>query len=312
MTKSVVIPKNLSQKGKDVLLDAGLKVIELTDLSSPAIISAAANADGMILMTDPFDNFDIQEMPNLKIIARHGVGYDNVDSKFWGKQGVYVTITPNANASTVAETTMAVILDLSKNITKVSNEMRKGNFDYKNNHRGFNLEGQTLGIMGYGRIGRHVAQLAAAFSMNVIIYDPFVKNTDIGKLVDRDDIFKQSDILTLHMAVTDENRQGIGKREFDMMKTSALLVNLGRGALVNQDDMLLALKENSIAGAALDVLNEEPLPLTSDFYNLDNVLLTPHIASNTKNAMENMAVDSANEVVRTLNGEKPLWAVNTI
>ncbi|HAT55264.1 MAG TPA: 3-phosphoglycerate dehydrogenase [Lactobacillus sp.] len=304
MTKSVVIPKNLSQKGKDVLLDAGLNVIELTDLSSPAIISAAADVDGMILMTDPFDNFDIEKMPNLKIIARHDVGYDNVDSKFWGKQGVYVTITPNANASTVAETTMAVILDLSKDITKVSNEMRKGNFDYKNDHRGFNLEGQTLGIMGYGRIGRQVAQLAVAFSMNVIIYDPFVKNTEIGRLVTRDDIFKKSDVLTLHMAVTDENRQGIGKREFEMMKSSAMLVN--------QDDMLLALKGKRIAGAALDVLNEEPLPLTSAFYNLDNVLLTPHIASNTKNAMENMAVDSANEVVRTLNGEKPLWAVNTI
>ena len=212
----------------------------------------------------------------------------------------------------MAETTLAEILDLSKNLTVTSNEMRKGNFDYKNSHRGFNLAGQTLGIMGYGRIGKQVAKLAHAFGMKILIYDPFVKTTNIGSLVNREDIFRQSDVLTLHMAVTADNQAGIGSKEFALMKDTALLINLGRGALVNQDELIEALRDKEIAGAALDVFNEELLPLDSELYQLENVLLTPHIASNTKNAMENMAVDSANEVIRVLNGESPLWSVNKI
>lgn len=312
MKKNVVIPKNLSQKGKDTLLHAGFNLVELEDLSASSVIDTAPDAEAVILMTEPFENFDITKMPNLKIIARHGVGYDNVDDDFWGKNGVYVTITPNANASTVAETTLAEILDLSKNLTVTSNEMRKGNFDYKNSHRGFNLAGKTLGIMGFGRIGKQVAKLANVFDMKILIYDPFVKTTNVGSLVNREDIFKQSDILSLHMAVTEDNKAGIGSREFALMKDTALLINLGRGALVNQDELLEALREKKIAGAALDVFNEEPLPLNSEFYQLENVLLTPHIASNTKNAMENMAVDAANEVIKVLNGESPQWAVNKI
>lgn len=312
MKKNVVIPKNLSQKGKDTLLHVGFNLVELEDLSASSVIDTAPDAEAVILMTEPFENFDITKMPNLKIIARHGVGYDNVDDDFWGKNGVYVTITPNANASTVAETTLAEILDLSKNLTVTSNEMRKGNFDYKNSHRGFNLAGKTLGIMGFGRIGKQVAKLANMFDMKILIYDPFVKTTNVGSLVNREDIFKQSDILSLHMAVTEDNKAGIGSREFALMKDTALLINLGRGALVNQDELLEALREKKIAGAALDVFNEEPLPLNSEFYQLENVLLTPHIASNTKNAMENMAVDAANEVIKVLNGESPQWAVNKI
>lgn len=312
MKKSVVIPKNLSQKGKDTLLHAGFNLVELEDLSASSVIKTAPDAVAIILMTEPFENFDKAKMPNLKIIARHGVGYDNVDDDFWGKNGVYVTITPNANASTVAETTFAEILDLSKILTVTSNEMRKGNFNYKNNHRGFNLAGKTLGIMGYGRIGKQVAKLAHAFGMKILIYDPFVKTTNIGSLVNREDIFRQSDVLTLHMAVTADNQAGIGSKEFALMKDTALLINLGRGALVNQDELIEALRDKEIAGAALDVFNEEPLPLDSELYQLENVLLTPHIASNTKNAMENMAVDAANEVIKVLNGESPQWAVNKI
>ena len=312
MKKNVVIPKNLSQKGKDALLHAGFNLVELEDLSASSVIKTAPEASAIILMTEPFENFDITKMPNLKIIARHGVGYDNVDDDFWGKSGVYVTITPNANASTVAETTFAEILDLSKNLTATSNEMRKGNFDYKNNHRGFNLAGKTLGIMGFGRIGKQVAKLANVFDMKILIYDPFVKTTKIGSLVNREDILRQSDILTLHMAVTEDNKAGIGSREFELMKDTALLINLGRGALVNQDELLEALREKKIADAALDVFNEEPLSLNSEFYQLENVLLTPHIASNTKNAMENMAIDATNEVINVLNGESPQWAVNKI
>ncbi|WP_275510437.1 NAD(P)-dependent oxidoreductase, partial [Oenococcus oeni] len=140
-------------------------------------------------------------------------------------------------------------------------------------------------VMGYGRIGRQVAEKANALGMDVLIFDPFVKETKIGKLVDRDTLISQSDVITLHLAVTDQTIHGFGKRELEMMKKSASLINLGRGALVDEQALIDALKTKQINGAALDVFDEEPLPLTSEFYKLDNVLLTPHIASNTKECM---------------------------
>lgn len=312
MTNKVIVPQGLSQAGKDYLSTNHLELIELPDTSATTILNNAPEADGIVLMTEPFPNSAVAQMPNLKIIARHGVGFDNVDPKFMQENNIWVTITPNANASTVAETTLAEILDLSKNLTSISEKMRVGQFDYKTTHMGFDLAGKKLGIMGYGRIGRMVAHKASALGMNTLIYDPFVKEAADGQLVDRNTLFKEADVITLHMAVTPDNNAGIGQKEFELMKNSAVLINLGRGALINQDDLLQALKTKAIRGAALDVFNEEPLPLTSPFYDLDNVLLTPHIASNTTECMSRMAVDSASEVVRVLTGKKPKWPVNQI
>lgn len=312
MTKTVGIPSELAQAGKDYLTQHGLKTIELTDMSTAGIARQAAGVDGLILMTDPFGNDLANQLPNLKVIARHGVGYDNVDQDFWGQHDVWVTITPNANAATVAETTLAAMLDLSKNLTGQSLAMRQGDGAYKLAHLGFDLAGKTLGIMGFGRIGRALAQLVQSLKMRVLIYDPFVKESDLGQLVDRETLLREADVISLHMAVTPENKRGIGQREFELMKDTAVLINLGRGALVDQAALVAALRDHTIAGAALDVFDEEPLPLTSPFFALDNVLLTPHIASNTQEAMNRMAVDSASEVVRVLQGEAPQWPVNTL
>lgn len=312
MGKNVAIPQGLSQAGKDYLINHGMDLVELPDTQADTIISQAPNVDGVVLMTEPFPNETIKQMPNLKVIARHGVGFDNVDPDYMGENQVWVTITPNANAATVAETTLAEILDISKNLTTISDNMRKGDFGYKSSHMGFDLAGKTLGIMGYGRIGKMVAKKASSLDMDILIYDPFVKSAEYGKIVDKETLIANSDVMTLHMAVTPENEQGIDQDVFKTMKKSAVLINLGRGALVNQDDLLEALKTHQIRGAALDVFNEEPLPLTSEFYKLDNVLLTPHIASNTIECMARMAVDSASEVVRVLSGEQPKCPVNSL
>ncbi|GEO67642.1 phosphoglycerate dehydrogenase [Levilactobacillus spicheri] len=312
MTKTVAIPRNLAQAGKDYLTQHGMTLVELDDMSTATIAQQAKEVDGIVLMTDPFGNELADQMPNLKVIARHGVGYDNVDQDFWGQQGVWVTITPNANAATVAETALAEMLDLSKDLTGQSTAMRRGDGQYKVTHLGFDLAGKSLGIMGFGRIGRALGKLVQSLNMRVLIYDPFVQQTDLGELVDRDTLLRESDVISLHMAVTPENKQGIGEREFAMMKDSAYLVNLGRGALVDQAALIAALKAHTIAGAALDVFDEEPLPLNSPFFSLDNALLTPHIASNTREAMDRMAVDSASEVVRVLQGQTPQWAVNQV
>lgn len=311
MAKTVAIPKGLAQVGKQILKDKGYNIIE-TENTQEDIIAKAPNADGLILMTEPFDNETIGKLKKLKIIARHGVGYDNLDQDAAGKQKIWVTITPNANAATVAETTLAMIFVVSKNILKLSNLMLQGHQDVNAKYLGFDLAGKKLGIMGYGRIGKMVAKKAANLDMDILIYDPFVKETKIGRLVSREELLKQADVITLHLAVTEETKNGIGREEFEMMKPSATLINLGRGALIDEAALINALQTKQIAQAALDVFEVEPLPTDSPFFNLDNVILTPHIASNTVETMDRMATDAANEIVRVLEGNDPNWPVNQL
>ncbi|ANZ57426.1 3-phosphoglycerate dehydrogenase [Fructilactobacillus lindneri] len=309
MTKKVAIPKSLAKVGKDELSKHQIEIIELPDDKISTLLELSSDADGVIWGLAPFPNETLAKMPNLKIVARIGVGYDNLDVSYFTAHGVYVTITPKANASTVAETTVGEIFDVSKNITNDSMAMRKGDWAYKTTHMGFDLEGKTVGILGYGRIGRQVAHMVHALGMNVLIYSPHAKESPDGKVVDRETVLKDSDIVSLHMRVTPETKHSIGKREFALMKDSSVLVNLARGELVVTADLVDALKNKVIKAAALDVFDEQPLPLSSPLFKLDNVLLTPHMAANTVECMNRMSYDAASEVVLVLNGEKPLWAV---
>lgn len=312
MAKKVAVPASLSQEGKDYLTNHGYELIETADQHADTLAKEAADADGIVLMTDPFPNDMVDKMPNLKVIARHGVGYDNVDQDYFGEHGVWVTITPNANASTVAETTLGAMLNISTNLTQDINHMKDGDWGWAGAHKGFDLAGKTLGIMGYGRIGRMVAAKAAGFDMNVIAYDPFAKGDGNAKLVDRDTLLKTSDIITLHMLVTPETTHSIGKKEFEEMKSSATLINFGRAALVDQKAMQDALKNGEIAHGFVDVYDQEPLPKDDPWFSTPHVELTPHIASNTKECMARMATDAASEVVRVLDGGQPKWNVNQL
>lgn len=308
MNNRVVVPKGMIEAGNQYLRDHGYEPV-IVDNNENAILKEAKDAVGAILFVEPFTASTIDQMPNLKIIARHGVGYDAVDYEYAAKKGIWVTITPNANASTVAETTLAEIFDVSKNIVTHAETMKTGDGPRP---LGFDLEGKTLGIMGYGRIGQMVAKKVSGLGMNVLLYSRTQKDTPYGNFVDRDTILSESDILTLHMPVTPETKYGIGAAEFKQMKSTATLINLGRGALVDQDALIEALKTGEIGQAALDVTDPEPLPRNSELYKLDNVLLTPHIASSTVESMTRMAVDAASEVVRVLDGGDPKWPVNKI
>ncbi|GAD16475.1 phosphoglycerate dehydrogenase [Lentilactobacillus otakiensis] len=310
MTDKVLVPAQLHPDGKRYLRDHGFDVVELLRANAENILKNGKDAAGMILFVDPIGEPVISQMPNLKIIARHGVGYDSVDLDASARHGVWVTTTPNANAVTVAETTLAEIMDVSKKLTKDSIEMRSGNFGYSLSHLGFELEGKTLGILGYGRIGRLVAKKASGLGMQILIHNRTPKESPYGEFVDLDTLMEKSDVLTLHLAANPQTRHIIGRKQLSEMKRSSVLINLGRGALVNTDALIDALKSGSIAGAALDVFDEEPLPMDSELFKLDNVLLTPHIGSSTVESFSRMATDAASEVVRVLNGEQPQWPVN--
>lgn len=190
MTLKVAVPASLSQAGKDYLTNKGYTLIETADQSAATLAKEATDADGIVLMTEPFPNSLADQLPNLKVIARHGVGYDNVDQDFWGQRGVWVTITPHANAATVAETTLASMLMVSKNLVEDTNHLRQGDWDWAASHKGFDLAGKTLGIMGYGRIGRMVAKKAAALDMKLLAYDPFAKDDGLVTLVNKETLLK--------------------------------------------------------------------------------------------------------------------------
>ncbi|MCY9806443.1 phosphoglycerate dehydrogenase [Lentilactobacillus senioris] len=308
--KKIVVAESLADNGKKLLRANGFEIVETDGTVADALVKAP-DAYGLLLGTKKITNEQILQFENLKIIARNGVGFNNIDVDFCAQHGIWVTITPTANASTVAETTLAEMFDLSKNIYNDSTAMRNGDFsDYKHSHRGFDLEGKTLGILGFGRIGQMVAKKASQLDMKIIYNDRFAKENDVATAVSREELFKTADIITLHMAVTPETANSIGKAEFDMMKNSASLINLARGELVKTDDLIEALKNHDIYGAALDVFDQEPLPMDSELFQLENVLLTPHIASNTVECMSRMAVDAAGEIVKVVKDNvAPQWPV---
>ncbi|WP_282155475.1 hydroxyacid dehydrogenase [Cytobacillus gottheilii] len=315
MNYKVLIPQDIAQEGKDFLLEKGYEVKVGSGTDEATVIAEGKDADAVLLRTSVVDRKILESLPNVKIVARHGVGFDNVDIQAAADLGIWVTNTPLSNAKTVAETTFALILTAAKNIIDVSQKMREGDFFYKNQHKGMDLEGKKLGILGFGRIGKMVAKQADAFDMEVLVYDPFVSSSVEGfpniKIVDREELFKQADIVTLHLPSTDETKNSIGEKEFSLMKESAYFINLARGEIVNEPELISSLKNKQIRGAVLDVFSQEPLPMDHPLFDLENVILTPHIASNTEECMARMALHAAMEIDRVLSGEKPSWPVNS-
>ncbi|KRN28910.1 hypothetical protein IV38_GL001118 [Lactobacillus selangorensis] len=309
--QKVIIPNTLAQAGQELLTAHGYAIIPVNENEPSDIIEKGRDADAIILTAAPFSNDTIAELPHLKIIARHGVGHDNVDSQYAAAHGIWVTNTPLANATTVAETTLADILLLSKHLYHDTEAMRHGDWNYPRHNPGMDLMHKTIGIIGYGHIGQHVAQLVRAFKCNVLVWDRKPKEIEYGRQVARDEVFAKSDFVTTNLAAVPATIHSIGAHEFALMKASAYFLNLSRGAIVDTNALVDALENEQIAGAALDVFEEEPLPMDSPLYKLDNVFLTPHMAANTTEAEERMATGAASEVDRVLSGQEPQWPLNT-
>lgn len=218
----------------------------------------------------------------LKIIGRPGVGLDNVDVKAAGERGIKVLNTPEAPAASVAELVFGLMLCLSRKITIADSGMKNGKW-LKTETKGRELFGKTLGLVGFGHIGSHIAKIATAAGMNVLAHDKYRKDAGAGvKLVGLEELLNAGDFVSLHVPLTDETRHLISGEKIAMMKPSAFLINTSRGGVVDEDALYTALSGKKIAGAGLDVFSTEPYsgPLT----RLDNVVLTPHIGASTDEA----------------------------
>lgn len=310
----IYIPEPIAEAGEAYLKNKGYEIFrgsEQTDKAS--MIRDIAECDAMILRTAKVDEEVLEAGKKLRIVARHGAGYDNLDVKAAKEKGIITTYSPDTTALSVAETTITLLLMLAKKVKRMETELRKDNFSYKFSHKGMDVSGKTLGIIGLGKIGKMVAKKAAiGLDMKVISYIPRPEGKEIPeyvKAVSLEQLLKESDFISLHVPGGAGNQNLIGKKELEQMKESAFLLNLSRGGVVNESEFAEAVRKKEIAGGALDVFAKEPPETTDEIFGLENVILTPHIGSNTEECMERIAMDVAKDVYRVLSGEEPLHPI---
>ena len=246
----------------------------------------------------------------LKIISRWGVGYDAIDVAAATARGILVAYTPGMTDNAVADYTMALLLALARRIPPGHQSMREG---WWLPEWGQDLAGQTLGILGFGRIGRAVARRAQGFDLRLLAHDPKPNQEDVPagvQFVTFDELLSRSDFLTLHAAAPPRNRGLLGREQFRRMKPTACLINAARGALVDEPALLEALREGWIAGAALDVFDTEPLPPHDPLRTAPNVLLSPHQASATIATGERVSLAAAEAILALRDGRKPEYILN--
>lgn len=273
------------------------------DLSaaSAAIVRAAYSVDRALMAA----------MPNLKILARTGVGYDLIDVAAADELGIAVAITPGSNSAAVAEGVMAHILTLSKRLQPLTKLVASGKFAQRDIYPVGDLAGATLGIVGYGRIGKRVAELATAFDMKVVAYDPFAEIPKDRKIDSFKELLAVSDIVTLHVPLTNENRSLIRAESISTMKDGAILINCSRGGLVDLDALYVGLESGKLLGVGLDVFDPEP-PVHHKLFDHENVVLTPHVMGLSKKATIATYIDAARAVRAVLDGKEPEALVNSL
>ena len=248
----------------------------------------------------------LSKAPRLELVARAGVGVDNVDLAAAGARGIRVVNAPAAATVSVAELTVALYLLLVRGLYPSIASTKAGKWE-RGTH-GHELAGRTVGFVGYGRIAREVAHRVAPFGARTVAYDPFVpKAVDFSAIVSLEELLSTSDIVSIHAALTAENHHLLDARAFERMKPGAYLVNVARGALVDEAALLNALSSGHVAGAALDVFEVEP-PMNRELLAQPNVIPTPHLGASTTEAQQRAGADTVEEVLRALRGE-PLTAL---
>ncbi len=292
----------------DPLSEEGLKILEnepefkvdiKTKLTPAELKEEIKNYDVLLVRSSTKVTKEIIELGSkLKVIGRAGVGLDNVDLDAASKKGIIVMNTPGGNTISTAEHAFSLIMSLARNIAQANASMKRGEWDRKK-FMGIELHGKTLGVVGLGRIGTEVALRALSFKMKVLAYDPFLsleKAKELGvDVVDIEELLKNSDIITVHTPLTEQTKHFIGENEFKLMKYGVRIVNCARGGIIDEAALEKYLESGKVAGAALDVFENEP-PKDSPFLKRDNVVMTPHLGASTEEAQVNVAIDVAESV----------------
>ncbi len=309
----ILIADPLEESGLDILRAAGAQVTVLAAADRPRIKELLADADALVVRSATKVTRELLEAaPKLRVVGRAGIGVDNVDVPAATERGVLVVNAPTANVMSATEHTLAMMLALARRIPAADASMKRGEWDRKS-FLGVELQGKTLGVIGFGKIGQRVAARARAFEMTVLAYDPFldpvlarrheVEPLGLDELVDR------ADVVTLHTPLTPDTRNILNAERIGRLPAGALVVNCGRGGTLDEVALLAGLESGRIAGAALDVFEEEPTA-RHELVKHPRVVATPHIGAQTVEAQERIALETARMVLAALEGSLAIAAVN--
>ncbi len=301
----------VSPDAKKMLLDAGFELVcndtgrKLDREEQKAMI---ADAFAVIAGTESYDDDMLSAAPNLKLVVRFGVGTDNFDLESMKRRGIAVGVISNNNS--VAEFAVALILGIMKNLHRFDNAVREGAWSRFTMRE---LKSKTVGILGFGRIGRRLAQLLQGFDVNLIAYDPYMNEEAAAQLnvksVTLEQLLAESDVVSLHIPATPQTHHLINRETIAKMKDGAYLVNTSRGVLIDEAALKEALESGKLAGAALDVFEREPITKDLPLNSLDNILLAPHVAALSVETNYNAGITCAESVIRVYQGGTPLYPV---
>jgi D-3-phosphoglycerate dehydrogenase / 2-oxoglutarate reductase len=277
----------------------------------PKVKGWADEADGVMVRMTPIRAADLARAKKVKVICKQGVGFDSIDIQAAAKHGIPVLRTPGVNSEAVAEMAMALALSATRRVTECDKLLRAGAKIERPNILGVEMWRKTVGVIGMGNIGSRVARKwQGAFDANVIYYDPYVDTSSLKKIQKLEDLLRQSDLVSIHVPLTDETRRMIGAPQLALMKKTAVLVNTSRGGIVDEAALYDALKGGRLFAAGLDVWEVEPPPKDAPLLSLPNVVGTPHSAGGTFETQERSSLQVAMQVVEVLQGKPPQNRVN--
>jgi len=308
----ILITDPLHESAIEILKEAG-EVEVATGISIEEIKQKIKDADALVVRSGTNVTKEIIDASeNLKVIARAGVGVDNVDLDAATEKGVVVVNAPDASSISVAELMFGMMLSAARNIPQATASIKKGEWDRKS-FKGMEVYGKTLGIVGLGRIGQQVAKRAQAFGMNIVAYDPYIPEnvaSELGiKLLSVDDLCAASDFITLHVPLTPKTKHMIGKTQLDLMKSNTVIINCARGGLIDENALYDAINTGKIKAAGLDVFEQEP-PKGSPLLSLNGIIGTPHQGASTEEAQLSAGTIVAEQTVKILKGESAENVVN--
>ena len=309
-SKCVLLPQPIEGEAVKALEQAGVGMV-LADYPSPETVRPLlGGVQGLILRTGIKITRELMDLADdLEVISRTGGGLDNVDVDAATEKHIIVTSNLGVNTSSVVEHALALMLALTKKLPVMDQAIRNGEFKIRYEGLPRDLRGKTLGLLGFGRIGSELGRCCRElFDMQVVSHDPYVlEDVRAGyknqvAFVERDELFKQADVLSIHVPLTETTRHAVGEEALALMKPSAIIINTARGPIIEQSALFHALQDKKIAGAGLDVFEEEPVSEENPLLGLDNIIMTPHSAALTKECVIRMAVEAVNCTLAVFNG----------
>ena len=270
------------------------------------------DADGLLFCFESIDESILRSSKKLKIAQRYGIGVDNIDIKVATELGIVVANIPDYCIDEVSDHAISMILSLNRLLQRDSDLVKQGKWnEVKKDKRVYRLSNSTLGLLGFGRIGKRISEKAMSFGMNVIAYDPFLKQNNVGgvKLLDLNQVLSESDFISLHLPLNDQTNHIINDKQFKLMKQDSILINVSRGGLINEDSLIKYLSSGKLRGAGLDVI-EGSKEKSNKLFSFDNVIITPHTAFFSQESSEELQLRSSQQLYDVLKGFKPKFFIN--